>query len=78
MHLIFIGSLTIVNVFPVDGNWSPWTPWTGCGVTCGMGILTRTRACNSPAPLHGGASCIGPTDESTPCDLYNATACPGK
>ncbi|XP_030639761.1 properdin [Chanos chanos] len=43
----------------VPGNWGPWTHSSPCSVTCGVGLETKTRECNSPPPKHGGQPCQG-------------------
>ncbi|XP_072035679.1 coadhesin-like [Amphiura filiformis] len=43
----------------VDGNWSQWTEWTSCSVTCDFGIKSRSRSCTEPAPGGNGADCPG-------------------
>ncbi|CAB4006795.1 Hypothetical predicted protein, partial [Paramuricea clavata] len=60
---------------PVNGNWSGWSGWpTGCPGVCGSSFNKRTRKCDSPVPLHGGANCTGPVEQvkecnhSSPCD----------
>ncbi|XP_019637289.1 PREDICTED: uncharacterized protein LOC109479741 [Branchiostoma belcheri] len=52
----------------VDGVWSPWTVWSACDVTCGVGHQTRNRSCDNPEPLHGGANCTGTSEDRKPCD----------
>ena len=63
----------------VDGGYGSWTNWTKCSVSCGVGVRTRHRECDSPEPQNGGLSCIeaglGPEDESAECDMG---LCPGK
>ena len=52
---------------PIDGHWSPWTGFSHCSVSCGMGESLRERYCDSPAPQFGGRPCDGPNHELTGC-----------
>ena len=57
----------------VNGSWSGWSDWSLCSVTCGSGVITRTRDCTHPSPLFGGQNCSGEDTETQPC---NRTTCP--
>ncbi|ELU10812.1 hypothetical protein CAPTEDRAFT_115562, partial [Capitella teleta] len=52
----------------VNGGWSEWK-WSNCSVSCGQGVKTGIRMCNSPAPAFGGANCIGMASNNTICDM---------
>uniref|UniRef100_A0A3B4XYZ2 SCO-spondin n=1 Tax=Seriola lalandi dorsalis TaxID=1841481 RepID=A0A3B4XYZ2_SERLL len=61
------------TIFAVDGQWSQWTPWGQCSVSCGAGLQSRYRFCSSPHRSGSGLPCLGPHREdqvciSTPCD----------
>ncbi|XP_065179007.1 SCO-spondin-like [Sycon ciliatum] len=59
---------------PVNGQWSPWTVWSGCSQSCGTsGVRTRTRDCDNPPPSNGGTVCRGATSERETC---NRVQCP--
>ena len=47
------------------GGWSTWSPWSSCDPQTGN--KKRTRSCNSPAPINGGASCDGTSQETEIC-----------
>ncbi|XP_067940287.1 hemicentin-1-like [Watersipora subatra] len=51
----------------VDGGWEEWTSWSGCSVTCGYGLQTRSRTCTSPAPANGGQECVGSAEVNKAC-----------
>ncbi|THD23501.1 Semaphorin-5A [Fasciola hepatica] len=42
--------LEIINC-TVRPAWSPWSPWSACSTSCGTGVRTRTRRCDSPGPM---------------------------
>ncbi|XP_060553951.1 A disintegrin and metalloproteinase with thrombospondin motifs adt-1-like [Ruditapes philippinarum] len=44
---------------PVHGNWSVWSQWGTCSVTCDIGVQTRRRTCTNPSPQRFGDHCFG-------------------
>ncbi|XP_023806195.1 SCO-spondin [Oryzias latipes] len=62
------------GIISVHGAWSPWSPWSQCSLECDSGVQTRMRVCSSPAPQHGGNSCLGPHIQTKDC---NSQPCSG-
>jgi len=73
---------------PVDGDWSQWSDWSSCNVSCRsqgdadstdpstlIASKRRTRTCDNPAPKYGGSDCIGSVEEISECD--ELPLCPG-
>ena len=52
---------------PVDGQWGAWAEWSSCSITCGHGLKTRLRECDSPKPVNGGAACTGIAIQRSHC-----------
>ncbi|XP_060562946.1 coadhesin-like [Ruditapes philippinarum] len=52
---------------PVDGQWTPWSTWTSCDVTCGHGTHLRSRTCTNPVPTNNGLDCTGENLQSAEC-----------
>ena len=59
----------------VNGQWGPFGSWSTCSQTCGGGIHTRQRSCDSPPPSNGGADCVGNATHQRNCDV---NVCPGE
>ena len=58
----------------VDGSWSPWSQWSGCGAgLCGGNKKVRTRSCTNPHPSGGGKRCPGNSFEEGGCPGMIAT-----
>ena len=57
----------------VDGGWGTWTSFTTCSHSCGGGLQSRVRKCDSPSPANGGRLCYGDGVETQAC---NTAACP--
>ncbi|XP_060586718.1 coadhesin-like isoform X2 [Ruditapes philippinarum] len=52
---------------PVNGQWTPWSTWTSCDVTCGQGTHLRSRTCTNPVPAYNGLDCTGDNLQSAEC-----------
>ncbi|KAL6039222.1 hypothetical protein STEG23_005640 [Scotinomys teguina] len=57
----------------VDGAWGPWTPWGDCSRSCGGGVSSSSRHCDSPRPTIGGKYCLGERRRHRSC---NTDDCP--
>ena len=57
----------------VDGEYSDWSCWGPCNVTCSKGTMVRNRTCTGP--LYGGFDCQGASEEYQEC---NTNPCPGE
>ncbi|XP_073244375.1 uncharacterized protein [Porites lutea] len=58
----------------VDGGWGRWSDWTDCNRTCGIGMKSRTRKCDSPKPQNGGRECD--KNEGVDIKLCRKRKCP--
>ena len=59
----------ISNFLPhtADAVWSRWDSWSSCSVSCGEGIITRTRVCMFGH--YGEGSCKGNTSMTSACNI---------
>uniref|UniRef100_A0A8B9XEI6 Semaphorin 5A n=1 Tax=Bos mutus grunniens TaxID=30521 RepID=A0A8B9XEI6_BOSMU len=55
---------------PRNGGWTPWTSWSPCSTTCGIGFQVRQRSCSNPTPRHGGRVCVGQNREERYCNEH--------
>ncbi|NXM58986.1 ATS10 metalloproteinase, partial [Illadopsis cleaveri] len=57
----------------VDGAWGSWSSWGECSRTCGGGVSSSVRHCDSPRPTIGGKYCLGERKRYRSC---NTDDCP--
>ncbi|CAC5418756.1 HMCN [Mytilus coruscus] len=59
-----------LSMCPIDGNYTDWSSWSVCTVSCGGGTQDRTRSCTNPVQQYGGADCsqIGSDYEQQACN----------
>ncbi|KAL2087623.1 hypothetical protein ACEWY4_016451 [Coilia grayii] len=69
------GDCVLFGTWPqsVDGGWGPWSMWGECSRTCGGGVSSSMRLCDSPPPSGGGKYCLGERKRYRSC---NTDACP--
>ncbi|XP_029384740.1 semaphorin-5A isoform X1 [Echeneis naucrates] len=53
-----------------NGAWTPWTAWSPCSTSCGIGFQVRQRSCSNPTPRHGGRVCVGQNREERYCNEH--------
>ena len=84
MILIFSKNIVLIQIYIspyyfcliiVHGNWSSWSQWSSCSVTCSNGTVTRSRSCIDPTPQYGGNDCTGAENETDTC--FSGIPCPG-
>lgn len=52
----------------IDGGWGSWSLWGECSRTCGGGVSSSLRHCDSPAPSGGGKYCLGERKRYRSCN----------
>lgn len=50
----------------VDCEWSSWSEWSSCSVSCGHGVQSSSRSIVQPRQ-YGGRECEGPSHRSRVC-----------
>ncbi|KAG5851460.1 hypothetical protein ANANG_G00093680 [Anguilla anguilla] len=58
----------------VDGGWGLWSPWEECSRTCGGGVSSSFRFCDSPRPTIGGKYCLGERKRFRSCNIDECAA----
>ncbi|XP_032380775.1 A disintegrin and metalloproteinase with thrombospondin motifs 10 isoform X1 [Etheostoma spectabile] len=58
----------------VDGGWGLWSPWEECSRTCGGGVSSSIRHCDSPRPTIGGKYCLGERKRFRSCNIDDCPA----
>ncbi|KAM9761762.1 A disintegrin and metalloproteinase with thrombospondin motifs 10 isoform 1-T1 [Menidia menidia] len=58
----------------VDGSWGLWSPWGECSRTCGGGVSSSVRHCDSPRPTIGGKYCLGERKRFRSCNIDECPA----
>lgn len=56
----------------IDGGYSPWSEFTKCAKSCGVGTRMRSRTCTNPLPQNGGRNCqhLGDAEEKQYCNVH--------
>uniref|UniRef100_UPI00358EB0BC A disintegrin and metalloproteinase with thrombospondin motifs 7-like n=1 Tax=Myxine glutinosa TaxID=7769 RepID=UPI00358EB0BC len=55
----------------VNGAWGSWSGWSKCTRTCGAGVQSAQRQCDSPTPAYGGKFCTGERKRYRVCNIQS-------
>lgn len=57
----------------VEGEWTPWTEWSLCSVTCDGGRRTRSRHCVNTTDISGRelVCSTGSSEDNETCHQFN-------
>ena len=64
----------ILMLYKVQGDWSPWSAWSMCSVTCEGGLRSRARTCNTTEPINEDLKLVcegGESEESESCHEFS-------
>ncbi|XP_070960618.1 SCO-spondin [Oncorhynchus clarkii lewisi] len=59
-----------------NGGWGEWSNWTDCTKSCGGGVQSRRRDCDSPSPEGEGDYCEGLGTEVISCNTDHCPVAP--
>uniref|UniRef100_A0A8K9UVC9 SCO-spondin n=1 Tax=Oncorhynchus mykiss TaxID=8022 RepID=A0A8K9UVC9_ONCMY len=59
-----------------NGGWGEWSNWTDCTKSCGGGVQSRHRDCDSPSPEGEGDYCEGLGTEVISCNTDHCPVAP--
>uniref|UniRef100_A0AAY5KUS1 SCO-spondin n=1 Tax=Esox lucius TaxID=8010 RepID=A0AAY5KUS1_ESOLU len=59
-----------------SGGWGDWSNWTDCTKSCGGGVQSRRRECDSPSPVREGDYCEGLGTEIMTCNTDHCPVAP--
>uniref|UniRef100_A0A6Q2XSV2 SCO-spondin n=1 Tax=Esox lucius TaxID=8010 RepID=A0A6Q2XSV2_ESOLU len=68
--------LSCVMVLTGSGGWGDWSNWTDCTKSCGGGVQSRRRECDSPSPVREGDYCEGLGTEIMTCNTDHCPVAP--
>ena len=71
----WLGIRSSFIVFLVNGGFTEWTEWSVCTVTCGSGMIERTRECSNPKPANNGSDCFDLNLEVKECTMPEICPC---
>ncbi|XP_014668536.1 PREDICTED: semaphorin-5A-like [Priapulus caudatus] len=57
------------NMHSCQGEWSCWSPWSECSVTCSTGTRRRTRECRTSGSQERTTACIGKSRDEEICEM---------
>ena len=70
-------SLSFATFISVHGGWSQWNEWGPCSLTCEGGSQVRSRVCDRPKPVNGGAQCTSDGSLAIVTQICNSDMCRG-
>ncbi|WAR30362.1 CADN-like protein, partial [Mya arenaria] len=61
--------MAVIVVMICPDEWTSWSDWSSCSLTCGPGLKHRHRTCNYTIGTLLGGGCIGNDQERIECNL---------